>query len=135
MYMILSKMFDWFTNKNKRLQNKIDKYINLEKQREVLKSEIDECADNFSNRKQTKDSIMKSESDQEIKKSVSERYDNFVNSHIVEIGDLKRRRDKIESEMNNLIKGDEEFLNLVKIEKENKYQYTPFQNCYRSRFI
>ena len=118
MYMILSKMFDWFTNKNKRLQSKIEKYIDLENQKQILKSDIDDHSNDFVERKSSLDELLKSESDQSIKDSVQERYDNYVSGYIVEIGDLKRRRDKIENEMNNLIKGDEDFLNLVKKEKE-----------------
>ena len=77
MYMILSKMFDWFTNKNKRLQNKIDKYIDLEHQKQILKSQVDECAQDFVDRKTSLDELIKSESDQSIKDSVQERYDNY----------------------------------------------------------
>lgn len=120
MFQILSKMFEFFQNKNKRLQNKIDKYIELEKQRQILKSQVDECADDFVDRKSSLDELMKSESDQSIKDSVQERYDNYVSSYIVEIGDLKRRRDKIDSDMNNLIKGDGEFIELVEKEKETR---------------
>lgn len=134
MYMILSKMFDWFTNKNKRLQSKIDKYIDLENQKQVLKSQVDECADNFVERKTSLDELIKSESDQSIKDSVQERYDNYISGYIVEIGDLKRNRDRIESEMNNLIKGDEDFLNLVKKEKEVR-KFKSILSKYRSNDI
>ena len=134
MYMILSKMFDWFTNKNKRLQNKIDKYIDLENQKQILKSQVDECAQDFVDRKTSLDELIKSESDQSIKDSVQERYDNYVSGYIVEIGDLKRNRDRIESEMNNLIKGDEDFLNLVKKEKEVR-KFKSILSKYRSNDI
>lgn len=134
MYMILSKMFDWFINKNKRLQSKIDKYIELENQKQILKSQVDECAQDFIERKTSLDELIKSESDQSIKDSVQERYDNYVSGYIVEIGDLKRNRDRIESEMNNLIKGDEDFLNLVKKEKEVR-KFKSILSKYRSSDI
>ena len=127
-------MFDWFTNKNKRLQSKIDKYIDLENQKQILKSQVDECADDFVERKTSLDELIKSESDQSIKDSVQERYDNYVSGYIVEIGDLKRNRDRIESDMNNLIKGDEDFLNLVKKEKEVR-KFKSILSKYRSNDI
>lgn len=134
MLQILSKMFEFFQNKTKRIQIKIDKYIELENERQIIKSDIDELADFFSERKTVRDSIMKSETDQEIRKSVDERYDNFVSAHIFEIGDLKRRRDVIEKSMNNLIKGDDEFLNLVEKEKENR-KFKSILSKYRSNDI
>jgi len=134
MLQILSKMFEFFQNKTKRIQIKIDKYIELENEKQIIKSDIDELADLFSERKTVRDSIMKSETDQEIRKSVDERYDNFVSSHIFEIGDLKRRRDVIEKSMNNLIKGDDEFLNLVEKEKENR-KFKSILSKYRSNDI
>lgn len=134
MLQILSKMFEFFKSKTKRLQDKIDKYIELENDRSVLKSQIDELADFFYERKTVRDSIVKLETDQEVIKSVEDRFDNFVSSHIVEIGDLKRRRDKIDQEMNNLIKGDEEFLNLVKSEKYNR-QYKSILSKYRDGIL
>ena len=120
MLQILLRMFEFFQSKTKRLQNKIDKYISIEREQDVIKSSIDELAEAFQDRKVARDSIMKSQSDDEIKKSVESRYDRFITSHLKEIGNLRRRRDDVEKSLNNLIKGDEEFVGLVEKEKENR---------------
>jgi hypothetical protein len=124
-------MFEFFQSKTKRLQNKIDKYISIEREQDVIKSSIDELAEAFQERKVARDSIMKSQSDDEIKKSVESRYDRFITSHLKEIGDLRRRRDDVEKSLNSLIKGDEEFVGLVETEKFHR-QYRAVLTHYRN---
>jgi ADP-ribose pyrophosphatase YjhB (NUDIX family) len=124
-------MFEFFQSKTKRLQNKIDKYISIEREQDAIKSSIDELAETFQERKIARDSIIKSQSDDEIKLSVESRYDSFITSHLKEIGDLRRHRDDAEKSLNNLIKGDEEFVGLVETEKFHR-QYRTVLTHYRN---
>lgn len=123
MFQTLFRMFKQFFDKQERTKNKINKFIELEKSKSELNEELDFSAEQFQTKTFEKSEAMKSKNEL-LKSEVEKRYNFFIQSHIKNLGELKKKKDKIDSQMNSLIKGDAEFQELVEKEKTSRKSQT-----------
>lgn len=77
-------------------------YCELEKSFNQLNSELTELAMTFSERSSSQAELVKSCKDFDILRSSNERFENFRKSHLKQIGQIKKQRDKLIKAMNSL---------------------------------
>lgn len=130
MFQILSKMFDLFKSKEEKLRNKINRYLELENDFKRLNSDIEDIAQEFHIRKSEYDTLKKGDMNSPVSISIEQRYHNFEKSHLKEVGNLKRTKDRLEKSMRNLLSDDVEFATLVESEKLGR-KYKTILKSYR----
>ncbi|MDD5690029.1 MAG: NUDIX domain-containing protein, partial [Caldisericia bacterium] len=92
--------FNFFKRKNKDWRYK--EYCELEKSFNQLNSELAELAMTFSERSNSQAELVKSCKDFDILRSSDERFENFRKSHLKQIGQIKKQRDKLIKAMRSL---------------------------------
>lgn len=97
-------------------EEKIKKYLEVEENLSIVKSEIDNLAKDYTERDKEYKEAIESSPNEFVKGRIKERYHEFITEHMNDISDVKLRYDKLNKEMNSLLQDE----NLQKAIKESK---------------
>jgi 8-oxo-dGTP pyrophosphatase MutT (NUDIX family) len=102
-------------------QDKIDEYLKLEKELELNKAEIDQLAERYNRfNKEYQNGLEQNGEDEIIKSKLQKRHDTFLSEYLIDLGKVKKKKEKIDKMMGRLIKGESDIISEIKEERREQ---------------
>ncbi|MCK9544765.1 MAG: hypothetical protein M0R03_22340, partial [Novosphingobium sp.] len=127
-------MLEFFKSKEQRFLNKVERFIDLEKSLYDVNSEIDDIAQDFSDRNNLLTKAIEEETNEELRQKLEQKYDTFTRNHLRRVGEARKHKLSISKSMASLLKKNDDLQKGVDEYKLHK-SYNTILSKYRSNEI
>lgn len=101
-------MIDFFKSRERKLTEKAERYISLEKSLNEINEEIDDIANDFSHHNTLLTKAIEQEQNEDIRQKLEQKYSAFTKNHLKRVREARKNKLSITKSMNNLLKNSED---------------------------